>query len=120
MHELSICQSLVRQLEELAQQHNYHSISLVKIQIGPLSGVEPSLLCQAFPLASTGTRAEGARLETQITPIRIKCAACGQEGNAKLNNLTCTYCGHWQTRLLSGNELILTSIEMDATELNHV
>ena len=120
MHELSICHSLVKQLEELAQQHNSHKINLVKIQIGPLSGVEPGLLCQVFPIASAGTRAEGAHLEAQIVPIRVKCAACGLEGDAKLNNLTCTHCGHRQTRIVSGNELILTSIEMDTTEVEHV
>ena len=112
MHELSICQSLVRQLEDIAAQHHAHNINLVLLEIGPLSGVEPQLLAQAFPLASAGSVAQGAVLRTELIPIRVKCTKCGQEGVATMNNLSCQYCGDWQTQLLSGDECLLTSVEL--------
>jgi len=61
MHELSVCQSMLRQVSEIARQHNARHIRQVQVRIGVLSGVEPDLLKQVFPIASTGTIAEGAR-----------------------------------------------------------
>ena len=115
MHELSVCQSIVQQLEDLAAQHNAHSISLVKIQLGPLSGIEAPLLAQAFPIASAGTVADGATLHTEILPITIRCLSCGHEGTAQANRLVCGACGDWHTRLLSGDEMLLASVELNRT-----
>lgn len=113
MHELSVCQGMLQQLEDIARDHNAKAITLVKLQIGPLSGVEPQLLEQAFPIATAGTLAEGAELVTETLPIRVKCRECGAESEATTNKLVCKACGAWQTQLLSGDELLLASVELD-------
>ncbi len=113
MHELSICQSIVRQLEQLAQDNHARSISRVIVDIGPLSGVEAPLLERAFPLASSGTMAEHAELVTRILPIRVRCNICGNENEAPANKLLCSACNSWQTRLISGDEMLLRSVELE-------
>ena len=115
MHELSVCQNIVQQLEDIAAQHHAHSVSLVKIQLGPLSGIEAPLLAQAFPIASAGTIADGAVLHTEILPITIRCRMCGHEGTAQPNRLVCGACGDWHTQLLSGDEMLLASVELNHT-----
>ncbi|MDX5332738.1 MAG: hydrogenase maturation nickel metallochaperone HypA, partial [Gammaproteobacteria bacterium] len=70
MHELSVCQSVISQVEQIARTHQAKAVSLVQLSIGPLSGVEPALLAQAFPIAQAGTLAEGAALELESLPIR--------------------------------------------------
>jgi hydrogenase nickel incorporation protein HypA/HybF len=114
MHELSICQALIGQVENIARQHQATSVTAVIIRIGPLSGVEPELLAQAFPLASAGTVAAASRLVIESLPIRVRCKRCGAESAASANKLVCGKCGDWQTQLLSGDEMLLASVELES------
>ena len=117
MHELAICQSLVSQLDEIAGDHPDKRIVIVHLQIGPLSGVVPELLQDAFPIASIGTAAENAELKFHNTNIRVHCSKCGADTDASSNNLTCSQCGNWQTELIAGDELILQQVELDSEEI---
>ena len=111
MHELSVCQGMLRQVSDLARRHRAEKVSRIVVRIGPLSGVEPELLRQAFPLASAGTLAEAADLVLEADALRVQCSECGAESDARPNRLLCGQCGSWQTRLISGDELLLASVE---------
>jgi len=87
------------------------AVTSVKVQIGPLSGVEADLLKQAFPLASAGSVAEAAQLVIEKLSIRVRCESCGAETAAEANKLVCGACGDWHTRLISGDEMLLASVE---------
>lgn len=113
MHELSICQSLIKQVKNVAVEHNAQSVTSITIAIGELSGVESRLLENAYPIASAGSIAENARLIIKHQAIRIKCRLCGSESEARPNKLVCKQCGDWQTTLLSGDELMLISVELE-------
>ena len=113
MHELSVCQALVRQLEEIAQHECAARITKVTVRIGPLSGVEAQLLRQAYPIASAGSVAAGAELVLETQPIRVLCESCGAESDAAANRLLCGACGDYHTRMLSGDELLLAQVELE-------
>jgi len=113
VHELSICQALLNQVEAIALAHHAKNIASIVVAIGPLSGVEIQLLKNAYPVASAGTVAESAELIIEQMPIRVKCNQCGAESEATLNKLVCGQCGDWQTRLISGDELMLMSVELE-------
>ncbi|MFN2309391.1 MAG: hydrogenase maturation nickel metallochaperone HypA [Gammaproteobacteria bacterium] len=113
MHELSICRALVRELDALARREGAVRILRVVVRIGPLCGVEPQLLRQAYPLASAGTAAAGAELVLEQPPIRVHCAACGVESEATMNRLVCAACGDHRTQLLSGDEMLLAQVEIE-------
>lgn len=113
MHELSVCQGMLQQVENLAVQHHADSATIIKVSIGPLSGVEAQLLAQAFPIAAAGTIAEHAALEIDVLPVRVRCSQCQAETEASANRLICGSCGHWQTTLISGDEMLLTSVEFE-------
>lgn len=119
MHELSICQNIIAQVTQVAEQNNALSVTRIIIDLGPLSGIEAPLLQQAFPIASAGTIARDALLETHTLPIRIRCNICANENEASINQLLCRRCGSWQTTLLSGDEMLLKSIELEKEE-SHV
>lgn len=116
MHELAICQSLMQQVETIAEREQARRIISITLRIGPLSGVESELLRQAFPVASAGTVAEQALLEIESQPVRIRCDQCGAEHEVPPNQLLCPACGEHQTRLLSGDELLLASLELERPE----
>ena len=113
MHELAICQSLINQLEKIALENNARQITAITVALGPLSGVEAELLKNAYPIASAGTVAEDAVLLVENTPVRIRCNQCGKESDALPNKLLCRHCGDWQTTLISGDELVLMSVELE-------
>jgi len=116
MHELAICQSLIGQLNAIAYDHPEKKIVVVHLQVGPLSGVVPELLRDAFPIASAGTAAADATLEFHDTGVRVHCPECGSDSDTTSNNLVCSKCGNWQTQLISGDELILQQVELEDPE----
>jgi len=115
VHELAVAQALVDQVDAVITQHNATQASLIRVRIGPLAGVVPELLATAFPLAAAGSRMEHAELEFTHAPIRVHCQTCGAETEAAMNRLLCGACGDWHTQILSGDELLLESVELETT-----
>lgn len=112
MHELSICQSLIDQLTALAKSNGAVAVARAEIEIGLLSGVEARLLETAFEIARLDTVAENARLEARAVAPRVRCAACGAESDAPINDLRCPKCESVETSLLKGRDLILARVEL--------
>ena len=121
MHELAVAQALVDQVDTVIDRHaasqDQHAAwraSLIRVRIGPLAGVVPELLASAFPLAAAGRRMQHAALEFAHAPIRVHCQTCGAETDAAMNRLLCGACGDWHTRIVSGDELLLESVELES------
>jgi hydrogenase nickel incorporation protein HypA/HybF len=119
MHELSICQGLIKQVENLARAHRALRVNRVRLQLGPLCGVEAALLEQAFLIARAESLASAAVLEIDTLPIRVRCRSCAAETEATSNRLICGDCGDWHTELLQGDEMLLSSLELELEE-DHV
>ncbi len=116
MHELSVCQAMLAQVEAIAAREKARSVASILIRIGPLSGVVPDLLQQAFTIARAGTLAAEAELVTEVQPIRIRCLECDAESEAQPNRLLCGACGGYRTQVISGDELLLASVELDLAD----
>jgi hydrogenase nickel incorporation protein HypA/HybF len=116
VHELSVAQALVEQVEGLMAEHGAQGVARIRLRIGPLSGVLPDLLATALPLAAAGTGVEGAELECVASPLRVRCQTCGAESDAQPNRLLCASCGDWHTQVISGDEMILERVELDIPE----
>lgn len=113
MHELSVCLSLMQQLDAIAREHNSARITKITLNIGPLSGVEPDLLRNAYPLAAASTVAEDAELVMEIADVVVRCSQCSAETTVTPNKLLCGSCGDFRTRVISGDELTLLRVELD-------
>jgi hydrogenase nickel incorporation protein HypA/HybF len=113
VHELAVAQALVEQVDAVIDQHGATLACLIRVRIGPLAGVVPELLATAFPLAAAGSRMEHAELDLVAAPIRVRCQTCGAETDAAMNRLVCGACGDWHTQILSGDELLLESVELE-------
>ena len=113
MHELSICQALIEQVQDIARQNDAVGVTRIWLQVGPLSGAEVPLLEHAYPVAAAGTVAESAQLIIESMPVTVKCRACGAETAASPNQLLCGACGDYRTELVSGDEMLLARLEFD-------
>ncbi|MEN8132713.1 MAG: hydrogenase maturation nickel metallochaperone HypA [Pseudomonadota bacterium] len=110
MHELSVCMALLEQVQKIARQHKATRVERIELRIGPLSGVEASLLERAYPLAASGTLAEDAQLVIESMSIKVRCSQCGAESEVLLNRLICSACGDFRTRVISGDEMLLSRV----------
>lgn len=116
MHELSLCQDMMDQVMAIAHQNRAEKVLRIIVRIGPLSGVEAQLLESAFTISRAGTLAEDAELVTETQAVRVYCGVCGTESEATVNNLLCRQCGDCDTRLVSGDELILARVELQSAD----
>jgi hydrogenase nickel incorporation protein HypA/HybF len=115
MRELAICQTPIGEVAAVARFAQVHSVTDVLVRVGPLFGIDQSLLQNAFRIASAGTIAGEAILHLEETPIRVRCEECVAESSAAANHLTCGCCGNWQTQLVNGDELLLQRVVMRAS-----
>ena len=118
MHEMSICQALMDQVERIAKEQGASRVDSIVLSVGPLSGVEPVLLSRAYEVARFQTVAENAPLEIETGAIVVECRSCGASGEAQVNRLVCPSCGNWQVNLVKGDELLLLRLEVSGIEAN--
>ncbi len=114
MHELSVCLSILDQVQSIATERNAVSVQRIELKIGPLSGVEADLLRSAWPMASADTIAADADFCVDEAAIVVRCKTCSAETPAIANRLVCGQCGDFRTTVISGDEMILQRIELEA------
>ncbi len=112
MHELSICRSLLRQVREIAESHGSTVVRGITLRVGPLAGVEPSLLKAAYLAARRDTIAADAELAVETTAVQVRCLACDAESEPSAGTLACAVCGSTETVLRRGDECTLVSLDL--------
>jgi hydrogenase nickel incorporation protein HypA/HybF len=112
MHELSVCQALLDEVERIARERSAERVAAVRVRLGALAGVEPELLQRAYEIARAGTLAAEAALAIEDSPVRVYCPRCRTESPARAQRLVCAACGEWRTQLVAGDELVLMSVDL--------
>jgi hydrogenase nickel incorporation protein HypA/HybF len=112
VHELAVCQGLIGQVARVAREQRASQVHAVTVAVGALSGVESGLLERAFTIARAGTVADQAQLHVETLPARIACGECAAEADVPANRLLCPRCANWRVRVVGGEELVLTHVEL--------
>lgn len=120
MHELSICNALIEQVERIAAENGARRVARIELLIGPLSGIETDLLRRAYPLATAGTIAADAELVIETADVVVRCSQCGSDSSVAPNRLLCGECGDFRTRVVSGEEMILKRLELEDIDAGSV
>jgi hydrogenase nickel incorporation protein HypA/HybF len=111
MHEYSIVQALFDQIESTARSRGAIAVRRVRVRIGELAGVEPTLLRTAYETFRVRTIAEDAPLEVDEVEARWSCPdAHGDIPRGR--PLVCPSCGR-PARLAAGDEIILEQVELE-------
>lgn len=111
MHEYSLVQALLQQVDHQARAHRATAVHRLHVSVGELAGVEVQLLETAYDTFRERTVCAGAALEVHPVAARWACPGCGRElrtGQA----LRCSQCG-LPARLEAGDEIVLDRIEME-------
>jgi hydrogenase nickel incorporation protein HypA/HybF len=112
MHELSIAQALVEQVEEVRSRHGGQAVISVGVRIGSWRLVVPESLEFYYSLLTRGTSLEGSRLEMDTVEARGLCPACGETFPVEAPLIVCPLCGGVGGDLVCGQELQLVSVEL--------
>jgi hydrogenase nickel incorporation protein HypA/HybF len=114
MHELSLSSAIVNTVVKHAAGR---PVSLVSLRVGALRQVVPDTLDFYFGFVSKGTVCEGARLEQELIPARLRCASCEREWEIELPIFMCPGCGSaGRVEVASGDEFEVESIEVEEAE----
>lgn len=113
MHEMALSESIIEAIEAAAGQHGYRKVSIVRIEVGPLAGVEKEALRFCFDAVARGTIADGARFEILDTEARAWCLACGKSVVISQRLDCCPECGSYQLQVQSGDELRIKDLEVN-------
>lgn len=115
MHEYSIVQALMEQVEAEAAAHHASRVGRIHLRIGELSGVDPELLRLAFETFRERSICDGAELEVRLVPASWSCRAC-QYVLPQNAVLRCPVCGE-PGKLSQGDEIILDRLEMEVSDV---
>lgn len=113
MHEMSLAQGIVRQLEEQAQLQRFSRVWVLRLEIGPLAAVDAEALRFCFDVVTQGTLAEGAQLEIDAPHATARCLECGVTQSVVCRYNACTDCGSYRLQLLSGDQMNIKALEVE-------
>lgn len=111
MHEQSLIKSLLKQVDAVGRKHYAAGVLEVRIQIGPLSGVEPLLLQSAFDQLAYQSNAAGARLVIEEVPLVAECVSCQQQCEVNAFVFLCPTCGG-NVNVIHGDGVQLVSVTL--------
>jgi hydrogenase nickel incorporation protein HypA/HybF len=109
MHELSICSAIASTAEKHAEGR---PVSQVKVRIGHLRQVVPDALQFGWEVVSSTTQLKDAELVIEQVPAIVECLECGARTTLDLPILACGTCEGFDVKLLSGEELLVVSIDL--------
>lgn len=116
MHEGSLVERLLDQVQALAHEHGNAAILSVDIDIGPLSGVEPELVESAFARLAPPRGLAATVLRVRRVPLVIRCERCGAVSSLERVEFRCPRCDHERVSVEQGDALILQSVTLEQAD----
>ncbi|HAK52601.1 MAG TPA: hydrogenase maturation nickel metallochaperone HypA [Gammaproteobacteria bacterium] len=118
MHELALARSLIEMVDEYAFKNGGRPVRRINCRLGELSAMTRALYF-CFESASKGSRCEGAELVIEEVPLSVFCHTCNAVKTPSGRfNFRCPDCGFPTPKVVTGREMQLTSIELEAADEN--
>lgn len=110
MHELSITRSIVA----IACEHaRGRKVLAVHLKIGALSGIDAESVRFCFDVCAEGTEVAGSKLVIEDVPGTARCRGCDKTIALDGPAVLCPCERREVLERLSGDELLVTSLEVD-------
>ena len=112
MHEISLIESVVAIVEDERRKQGFSRVRAIRLAVGMLGHAEPDALRFCFDAVTSGTIADGARLEITMVPGEGLCSACRQIVAIEDRFADCPLCGA-DVRMTAGDELRVSELEVE-------
>ena len=113
MHEVSLVESVVALVEDERRKHGFSRVRTIRLRLGTLGHAEPEALRFCFEAVTSGTIADGARLEIETVPGAGWCSRCQQTVRLEERFSPCPLCGNVHVRMTAGDELRVAEMEVE-------
>lgn len=114
MHELSIAEAILQQVDDVLRQSGEAGrVARVDLAIGILSGVCAESVRFALGLLTQGTALAHTEFCIRQPQAECVCAQCGQRTPIGEVVLACPNCGSPRIAIHGGRDLVLESIEVE-------
>lgn len=113
MHEMSLAGSVLQMIEESARTQNFQRVHTVVLEIGRLAAVEPEAMRFCFDAVTSGSIAEGARLEIIEIPGEGRCDSCGKRVAMEEAYGLCPECGSPRLQVVAGDRMRVKNLEVE-------
>jgi len=113
MHEISITQNILDDVEHCLSNEQYSKVINIKIKVGEFTALDPSSLQFCYKALTNGTKLENTELIIEIIPLVCHCNNCKEETHIDNFLFICEKCGSNDIDIISGQELILSEINVD-------
>jgi hydrogenase nickel incorporation protein HypA/HybF len=114
MHELSIAVELIRMIREELRAHPEARLKTAHVCLGALRQVERTTLEFCFEAIIRDSPLAGAQLSVEPVEAAARCKRCGLEFAVEDRWFECPRCAASDAELLRGDELELTSLDIEA------
>lgn len=112
MHERSLVRSLLEQARQAILPALPESVRTIRMAIGPLAGVEPLLVREAFSDLRHEAGWPQAELQIDETPLTARCQACQYSFEIMQFKFECPMCQSRKVDVVSGDECRLISVDL--------
>lgn len=113
MHEMSLMESVLDIVEDEARKAGAGRVTLVRLDIGDLSHVDPDALRFCFEAVVSGTIAEDATLEIKRIRGAGWCLDCSETVALAERFGACPKCGNHRVQMTSGDDMRVAELEVE-------
>ncbi|MBL7742321.1 MAG: hydrogenase maturation nickel metallochaperone HypA [Chitinophagaceae bacterium] len=110
MHELSIVMNIIQIAEKESAANNASAVEEIELDIGELSGIEPSAFDFAWEQAIKSSLLDGSARKINHIPGEGQCIECGAVFPMHRLYDPCPVCGEHFITITKGKELRVRSI----------
>jgi hydrogenase nickel incorporation protein HypA/HybF len=113
MHEVSLVRNVFNTLQAEFSKEEIQNIKSIKLTVGVLSNVEPTLMQNAFDAVIATDHPEFSTSKLDITKLDIKvhCDLCNQDSEVTNYTFVCQHCKQPTNNIVQGNELMINGVE---------
>ena len=110
MHEFSVARALVAEIHRIVEDQGGGCVTSVELDLGPLSGIEPSQLAEAFRVLTAEGELSRVALHLNEVPLEARCNACGRQFEILDYQFRCLHCGDENLLIERGDGVIIRAL----------
>jgi hydrogenase nickel incorporation protein HypA/HybF len=110
MHEFSVARALVHEIRRIAADQGGGNVTAVELDIGPLSGVEPLQLAEAFRILTGKGDLSRTVLHLNEGSLQARCNTCGRQCEIPDYQFRCPHCGDHNLLIERGDGVIIRTL----------
>jgi hydrogenase nickel incorporation protein HypA/HybF len=113
MHEMSLAGGVLQVVETAARREHFERVSMLRLAVGKLAGVEVRALRFALDVIAPGTCLEGARIVIDEPVGQGWCMKCCQAVEITERGEPCPLCASHQVQATGGDDLKVVELLVD-------